>query len=270
MTWEEANNQGLPIKLKKEWIKCTNAIPGHWKLWARELKNKIKSSDQWIPENKALGPTYQGKRMPWDKMTQKKYHELNLQDDPITCAKGWKSKLEEVGISEERWKEGFKMVTKLSINSKHRSFIFKQLYNLNYGNKILTKANIKNNEICTYCDTIQTTEHLFHECTVTQEFKTQVLQEVLPPNEVANLTKDRILFITGISGPINETGSLNFLASCINRHIYEENLAEKQPTLSGFKNFLYETFKLEAALCNTEKRTRIHLSKYAKINKLLL
>ena len=88
----------------------------------------------------------------------------------------WQEKLNII-IEENEWLEYFGIIYKSTISTVLREFQYKFLHRCIFTNDRLFKCKLSETNKCSFCKTqVETVNHLFWDCAVTQRFWNQVFQ----------------------------------------------------------------------------------------------
>ena len=161
-----------------------------------------------------------------------------------------------MGIQPLEWEKAFRDINKIAISAQQRSFIYRYLNLILYGNKELKKFNIKENENCNGCNLQQQTiMHLLFECPKTLSFKGQV-------NDHFNLQQQGSdkCWLVG-----NDCLSENVIRYQAIRYMYHANLNDSQCVLQEFKCQLKNDRDVEYDIAKNNDKIVTHLKKWDKV-----
>lgn len=115
-------------------------------------------------------------------------------------------------------------------------------------NDLLQKCNIKENNLCTFCETVpERLEHLFWHCPTVLNFWENVERWIYEGNNyLINLDKQRA--ILGIT-PINLSNKpINFILILTRYYIYKARINNKQLNLTAWKNEVKSYINIEKSI----------------------
>merc|ERR1711862_893224 len=106
---------------------------------------------------------------------------------------------QQLDIESEYFEQIYSIPFNATICTKLRAFQFKINHNILYTNEKLHRIKISESPLCTFCNNeTETLEHLFVDCDVVANVWQEVLENLLQPFGVTNLTKSEVIlgFIT--------------------------------------------------------------------------
>ena len=131
-----------------------------------------------------------------------------------------------------------------TIYTKLRSFQFKINHNFLYTNEKLHKVKISDTPLCTFCNSeIETLVHLFVECNKETNVWQEVIDKLLQPFGVTNLTKSVI--ILGVETTPEQNEIINHIILEVKYYIYVCKLKKCDPLYYRIKNSLKITEHIE-------------------------
>ena len=148
-------------------------------------------------------------------------------------------------IDEREFKE-LLLNYKISITDlKLCEFQYKLLHRIVPCNNWLTKVGIKNNVKCDHCDEIEDIEHLFWDCSKSNDFIRKCIMNLNRFGFNIKLEKFSFLLGTGIA---NCDIVLFLIYSLIKYHLFKCKITEKQPNVFSLIIELKRIFELEKGL----------------------
>ncbi len=147
-------------------------------------------------------------------------------------------------IENENFKQKNCIPFNATIYTKLRSFQFKINHNFLYTNEKLHKVKISDTPLCTFCNSeIETLVHLFVECNKETNVWQEVIDKLLQPFGVTNLTKSVI--ILGVETTPEQNEIINHIILEVKYYIYVCKLKKCDPLYYRIKNSLKITEHIE-------------------------
>ena len=112
-------------------------------------------------------------------------------------------------------------------------------------NDLLNKMNIKQNNLCTFCnEEIEKLEHLLWQCNTVNTFWENIEQWIYDKNNYSiNIDRTRAIF--GIQNISKNYIPLNYLLTVTRYYIYVCKLNENNPTIPGWQSFVKQYLEVE-------------------------
>jgi len=147
-------------------------------------------------------------------------------------------------IENENFKQKNCIPFNATIYTKLRSFQFKINHNFLYTNEKLHKVKISDTPLCTFCNSeIEILVHLFVECNKETNVWQEVIDKLLQPFGVTNLTKSVI--ILGVETTPEQNEIINHIILEVKYYIYVCKLKKCDPLYYRIKNSLKITEHIE-------------------------
>ena len=130
-------------------------------------------------------------------------------------------------------------------NTKLHWFQYRILHRILATNDLLVNMNIKQNNLCTFCnEEIEKLEHLFWQCNTVNTFWENVEQWIYDKTDYfINIDKVRAIFgIPNISKP---SIPVNYLLTVTRYYIYNCKLNENNLTIPGWQVFIKQYLEVE-------------------------
>ena len=210
-----------------------HSLPIEWRQNVRKTKRME------LVENKELDNI-----LAKDKVCKWMYQKLlKLNDTKHYNVEKWSAKLEE-NISEERIKDSFVMLRKVTSNSILRSFQYQIVKRAIVTNKYLAMCRIKDSDKCYYCgQCTETIEHLFWECPIINDLWNECKDSLIQYIDLGpHMTKANILLGTKNT---KETELINIIFILVKRYIYVQRCREKVTSRQGLIAFIKKHYTLE-------------------------
>ena len=111
-------------------------------------------------------------------------------------------------------------------------------------NKYLLKCNLTQSILCDFCNNnIETVNHLFWECQITQQFWSEL--KTFLSNLNITLTLDLLTITFGEKEQGFQNMIINFIIICSKYFIFRSKYMNTTPCLTMFKNYLYKRIDIE-------------------------
>ena len=228
----QALNGGVPANSIFEWHKAYKAIS--------KAGNPLDNvSGQFNFRLQQRNTTYPNLIASWDsvqadKLRTKAVLQL-LAGGPQKPAKIPAKFRQAVGMSLEKWSDALKSIKQCSPDSPTRSFHYRILNGLLYGNKDFYKFGYAHTPACNWCGHLQQDEkHIFTECPKVRLLK----DELASQSPVLNLSCTE--WIGGSSTTI-----VNTAVTLINLYLYHANHQAKPISRENLTNFIESRMRLE-------------------------
>ncbi|XP_006821779.1 uncharacterized protein LOC102807742 [Saccoglossus kowalevskii] len=247
--WNEYKEKGLSLIDKLKWIGICNTVP-------EELKHCK------VLENRETTIVIKNKQILLEDLTKnmlKTEFISKIFVKPISeCSLERKLNLE------IEWKKMYKMITRLSIDTKSREFHFKLLHNILYTNDHLHKVNPERfpEYQCTFCNEYsETYEHLFMTCKFTESLWHDVIKELGRPLKITEVPGKLCVIL----GDPEYDWPVNFVCSLIRNHIYYSKWKKQKPNYANFINLLKHHFQIESAIAKQKEKETSHKKKWSSL-----
>ena len=156
-----------------------------------------------------------------------------------------------------------------TIYTKLRAFQFKINHNILYTNEKLHKVKLSDSPLCTFCNTeTETLEHLLVDCDKVVSIWRDIIENLLQPFGVTNLTKSEI--ILGCITLAQQNSIINHIILEAKYYIYVCKLEKCIPLYNRFKNRLRITENIEKQIAIKAKKVQKHTHKWHHISNYLL
>ena len=172
-------------------------------------------------------------------------------------------------IANESFEQIYCIPFNATIYTKLRSFQFKINHNILYTNEKLHKVKLSDTPLCTFCNNeIETLVHLFVECNKVTNVWKEVIDKLLQPFGVTNLTKSEI--ILGVETTPEQNEIINHIILEVKYYIYVCKLEKCDPLFNRIKNRLKITERIENEIAFKAKKLPRHAYKWHHIKHYLL
>ena len=143
------------------------------------------------------------------------------------------------------WKTIYTIPKVCCKNTKVHWFQYRILHRILPTNDLLTKMNIKQNNLCTFCnEEIEKLEHLFWQCNTVNTFWENIQQWIYDKNDyLINIDKVRAVF--GIQSSSKLSIPVNYLLTVTRYYIYNCRLNEHNLTIPGWQFFVKQYLEVE-------------------------
>ena len=167
---------------------------------------------------------------------------------------------ERLGVSQDTYIAAFSKIKLTSIDTKTRSFHYRLLSGLLYGNVDFHKFGFRDSPGCNWCITgaqEQTLWHLLLECPLTQSFR----------DDLAGLSPSlNIPSHAWILG--NDNPAVTFIAIFSAQYLYQCNYHYERPELATLSNKLRAVRNMETRIALRKNRTAKNTEKWRHINEI--
>ena len=176
------------------------------------------------------------------KPTQYAYQILvrSISEQPIRSQEKWEGGINDPEVKLD-WKNLYLLCQKATTDKRLRIFQFKILHRRVATNYYLHKMNIKDTPQCTFCDSIETIEHLFYHC----KHSERVLKYLQGQINILTHFNIQMKMQTIILGHKIEDTAIYFLILCYKYFIYKCKLNEEIPNVHAFKQYANKKLILE-------------------------
>ena len=128
-------------------------------------------------------------------------------------------------------------------------------------NKFLFLCKRTGSNLCDFCNMeIETQEHIFIECDVTQNFWNQLKNYLIQQNFTVNISK--LDMCLGKGG--NENELIDFIIICAKYYIYSCKYKLILPHIEHFKSILEQRREIEKIIALNNDKIEIHNKKWEK------
>ena len=135
-------------------------------------------------------------------------------------------------ITEEEWANIYLLPWIVFSDTKSRVFQYKCLHRLISSNDFLYVIGKRENSLCSFCKTQEDSlEHLLYQCDIVQQFWINIVDTLLLPLGINNLTNLEILFGIDINDPPKLANQIIILAKDF---ILQEKYTETKPRFNSF------------------------------------
>ena len=166
---------------------------------------------------------------------------------------------DEIGLNEDQVAQGYRDITKLSIDSATRAFNFRLINGLLYGNKDYYRFGFKGSPNCPHCDEEdQNAIHVLWDCPETECLRLELARDNL---DLFLNKKD------AIAGA--QQKPIAFIALKLNQYLISKNYHDEPISKLGFKAYLFGQKSVESAIALANGKIETHNKKWSKINRLL-
>ena len=130
-------------------------------------------------------------------------------------------------------------------NTKLHWFQHRILHRILATNDLLTKMNIKQNNLCTFCnEEIEKLEHLFWHCNTVNIFWENIEQWIYDKNDyLINIDKVRAIFVIPNNSKLNIP--INYILTVTRYYIYNYKLNNNNLTITGWQTFVKQYLEVE-------------------------
>lgn len=147
---------------------------------------------------------------------------------PLKKIEKWE---ESLGVEISNMEGLFNILKSSCKDSYHYNFQYKFLHRIIPTNNFLYKIKLKDTQLCCFCKTdIETVEHLFYDCRITQQFWDSFIRKL--KNFFHNVIFDKEKLLLGF---VKETPLLNLLVIITKKYIYKCKLNETLPSIIGLQ-----------------------------------
>ena len=130
-------------------------------------------------------------------------------------------------------------------NTKLHWFQYRILHRILATNDLLVKMNIKQNNLCTFCnEEIEKLEHLLWQCNTVNTFWENVEQWIYDKTDYF-ITIDKVRAIFGIPNISKPSIPVNYLLTVTRYYIYNCKLNENNLTIPGWQVFIKQYLEVE-------------------------
>ena len=172
-------------------------------------------------------------------------------------------------IANENFEQIYCIPFNATIYTKLRAFQFKINHNILYTNEKLHNVKLSDTPLCTFCNNeIETLVHLFVECNKVTNVWQEVIDKLLQPFGVTNLTKSEI--ILGVETTPEQNEIINHIILEVKYYIYVCKLEKCNPLFNRIKNRLKITERIENEIAFKAKKLPRHAYKWHHLKNYLL
>ena len=166
------------------------------------------------------------------------------------------------------WKQIHSIPSKCCRNTKMHWFQYRIIHRIIATNDLLTKMNIRQDNLCTFCKLEQEKiEHLFWHCNVVNQFWGTIDQWIFEKNNyMVNVDKYRALF--GIPSMLPAMQPINYILILTRHYIYTCRVNSSNLNHLSWKNYVnkfLETEKLIAIKNSTYDKMKTHWENWLNI-----
>jgi len=148
-----------------------------------------------------------------------------------------------------------------TVYTKLRSFQFKINHNIIFTNEKLHRIGIKDSPNCSFCNShIETLPHLFAECEIIKNIWENIINDLLPPYGIRNLTTENILL--GIILKEKQNNIINHIILEAKYYIYVCKLEGSVPSYNRLINRLKITENIEEQIAYKKGKLATHVHKW--------
>ena len=163
------------------------------------------------------------------------------------------------GASDEEMAEAWKRIPKTSIGTYARSYHFRIINGLLYGNKDYHRFGHRDSTRCGWClCDRQDSYHTLWDCAATKAFRKRLVSH----KPQWNFSKKQAFL--GTTNP-----SETYVALCINIYLYRSNYYNRTLSIGGFKSELANNRDVEKAIAVKRGKLRQHERKWSPIGSIL-
>ena len=174
-----------------------------------------------------------------------------------------------INTNSEDFEQIYSIPFNTTIYTKLRAFQFKINHNILYTNEKLHKVKLSDSQLCTFCNTeTETLEHLLVDCDKVVSIWRDIIENLLQPFGVTNLTKSEI--ILGCITLAQQNSIINHIILEAKYYIYVCKLEKCIPLYNRFKNRLRITENIEKQIAIKAKKVQKHTHKWHHISNYLL
>ena len=215
-------------------------------IYAREFQNDVISSIILPPE--LIHFTHLRSKHFYDILVAEKYEQ------PVSTFR-IKNRYD---ISDKELSLARLFIVSTTIDVKYREFQFKVINNILNLNYKLYKMKLIDSPLCSLCNLEnETTEHLFWNCSMIQDFWNQ-LGRVLDMFDFSILTEKTVIL-----GLLTKDCSLfNFILLVAKKTIYLSRFKSVKPTIFDFISLLLEAYKMEKYISMRNNKMSIHANRW--------
>ena len=162
------------------------------------------------------------------------------------------------------WKKMYKLMLKMTIDSKTREFQFKILHNILYTNEKLHKLNPQKfpTPLCTFCmNEGESYEHLFYACSYSVSLWRNLLLYWGDSLELSSPPSKLCLIISDPS----ESLLVNFISLLVRKHTYYCKMNGAKPSFAGLVSFIRRIYQIESFIAKKNNKMTVHLKKWSPI-----
>ena len=174
----------------------------------------------------------------------------------------WEDKLS----SELDWKNIFRQILKITIDTKLRSFQYKYLMHIVPNNEKLFKYGMIESSLCDFCNSsTESNIHLFWECSYIQPFWceiTRFLNERLNILDGIALTYQSISFCNVDINNTIKSNCVNYIILLGKYFIFKNKYQKTTPNFNEFRYYLNHNLNLEGIIAEMKGKTDAHQNKW--------
>ena len=251
----DINSKNITILEKLELASVIKCLPRQWK-------------EEVYTQNNFLSFNCQRKRDIEKKMKSKTVYK-NIIQKIIVAPSSESFFKNNFDIENKDFAQIYSIPFNATIYTKLRAFQFKINHNILYTNEKLHRIKISESPLCTFCNNeTETLEHLFVDCDVVANVWQEVLENLLQPFGVTNLTKSEV--ILGFITTNQQNSVINHIILETKYFIYVCKLEKCKPLFSRLKKRLKITENIEKQIAIKTNKISKHTHKWHHITNYLL